>query len=241
MITNSRKFLRLIAGCLILGAFALWLSRQIWPTAKPGTVRTVKEAIKEFSPTAGQRLRQRFDDARVTFPPPRLLILALKRERRLEIYAPGDEGKWRLVHAYPILAASGQEGPKLQEGDRQVPEGFYRIELLNPNSQYHLSLRVNYPSPQDIRRALEEGRDPKNLGSDIMIHGKAVSAGCLAIGDSAIEELFLLCAKTGLDHIELVIAPCDLRMTTAHLTDASPSWTTGLHEQIKERLVELVE
>ncbi|MEX1117969.1 MAG: L,D-transpeptidase, partial [Terrimicrobiaceae bacterium] len=88
----------------------------------------------------------------------------------------------------------------------------------------------------DIQRAIEEGRDPKNLGSDIMIHGKAASAGCLAIGDPAIEELFLLCADTGLDAIELIIAPCDLRTTEALHPDSSPPWTTRLHQQIKDRL-----
>ncbi len=225
-----------------MGTLALWLSRQwLWPAAKPGTVRTVREVIKKFSPTAGRQLRQRFDEHGVTFPPPRVLLVAFKRERRLEIHAPDENGKWTLIHTFPILAASGQEGPKLKEGDRQVPEGFYRIELLNPNSRYHLSLRVNYPSPQDIRRALEDGRDAKNLGSDIMIHGKAASTGCLAVGDPAIEELFLLCAETGLDHIELLIAPCDLRTTSAHLTDSNPSWTASLHDQIKARLVQLIE
>ncbi len=242
MISPSRHLLRLIAGCLVLGAVMLWLSRHlIRPTTKPGTVRTVRDAIKEFSPTAGHRLRQHFDDRGLPFPPSRVLLLALKRERKLAIYVTGENGKWTLVHTYPILGASGKEGPKLEEGDRQVPEGFYRIELLNPNSRYHLSLRVNYPSAHDIQRALEEGRDAKNLGSDIMIHGKSASSGCLAVGDPAIEELFLLCAETGLDRIELVIAPCDLRTTSAQLDGSSPSWTTPLHTQIKERLATLTE
>jgi hypothetical protein len=235
-----RNVIRLVAGCLVLTALALWLSRHlIRPTAQPGTVRTVKDAIKEFSPTAGKRLRQHFDRSGLAFPPPRVLILAFKREKTLEIHVPGNDGKPTLLHTYPILAASGHEGPKLREGDRQVPEGFYRIELLNPNSRYHLSLRVNYPSPHDIQRASEEGREVENLGSDIMIHGKAVSAGCLAIGDPAIEELFLLCAKAGLDSVELLIAPCDLRISPASLPENTPPWTTDLHARIKERLQHL--
>ena len=235
-----RNFVRLAAGCLLFAAVAIWLSRHlIRPAPHPGTVRTIKDAIKEFNPTAGPRLRQHFDKSLLPFPPSRVLILALKREKKLEIYVPGHDGKWALLHAYPILAASGHEGPKLREGDRQVPEGFYRIELLNPNSNYHLSLRVNYPSPHDIQRALEEGRNTKNLGSDIMIHGKASSAGCLAIGDPAIEELFLLCAKTGLASIELLIAPCDLRTSSASLPENAPPWTTDLYDQISHRLRDL--
>ncbi len=238
----SQKSIRVILGCLVLGSLVLWLSRHLtWPGSKPASVRTVREVLKEFSPTAGIRLRERFQESGVAYPPAKLMLLALKRERRLEIHAQGDDKKWTLVHTYPILAASGHEGPKLQEGDRQVPEGFYRIELLNPNSRYHLSLRVNYPSPHDIQRALEEGRDPKNLGSDIMIHGKAASAGCLAIGDPAIEEIFLLCAETGLDHVELLIAPCDLRTSTANLPETVPPWSANLHAQIKQRLMEMTE
>ncbi|MEX1118017.1 MAG: hypothetical protein WEB60_04405, partial [Terrimicrobiaceae bacterium] len=143
---------RLIAGGLALGALAFWLSKQHFPQ-KPKPVRTVKEAVKEFSPTGGQRVRQRFEARGVAYPPARVLIIALKREMKLEIYAANSDEPWTWVHTYPILASSGHEGPKLQEGDRQVPEGFYRIELLNPNSRYHLSLRVNYPSPHDIQRA----------------------------------------------------------------------------------------
>ena len=92
-----------------------------------------------------------------------------------------------FVLADPILAASGVSGPK-REGDKQVPEGFYRIELLNPNSRYHLSLRVNYPNADDLERARQDGRALSTLGGDIMIHGGSASIGCLALGDPAVGE-----------------------------------------------------
>ena len=87
------------------------------------------------------------------------------------------------------LSNSRRERGLRPEGDKQVPEGFYRIELLNPNSRYHLSLRVNYPNADDIERAREDRRDLLNLGGDIMIHGGAESIGCIAIGNPAIEHL----------------------------------------------------
>jgi murein L,D-transpeptidase YafK len=71
--------------------------------------------------------------------------------------------------------ASGKAGPKLREGDGQVPEGIYRIDGLNPNSSYHLSLKLNYPNDFDLEQARTEGRT--ELGGDIFIHGKAVSIG----------------------------------------------------------------
>ena len=72
-------------------------------------------------------------------------------------------------------------------------------------------MRVNYPNPADIEQAGRDGRDLSMLGGDIMIHGGAESIGCIAIGDPAVEELFVLVARTGLDNVQLIIAPCDLR------------------------------
>lgn len=91
-----------------------------------------------------------------------------------------------------MLAASGGPGPKLREGDLQVPEGVYRLTAFNPNSSYHLSLRVDYPNAEDRAaedRAVARSDRRTSLGGDIFIHGKAVSIGCLAIGDPGIEEL----------------------------------------------------
>src|SRR5690606_4961 len=101
-------------------------------------------------------------------------------------------GVLRFVRALPVLAASGRVGPKLQYGDYQVPEGFYRIEALNPNSRFHLALRVNYPNAFDRAEAAREGRT--HLGGDIMIHGSNASVGCLAMGDVVSEDLFVLAA-----------------------------------------------
>ena len=122
----------------------------------------------------------------------------------------------------------------------RFPEGFYRIELLNPNSRYHLSLRVDYPNAADIEQAGRDGRDLSMLGGDIMIHGGAESIGCIAIGDPAVEELFVLVARTGLDDVQLIIAPRDLRQKSPKASDdAGPMWIAELHEQVRSEMAKL--
>jgi len=123
----------------------------------------------------------------------------------------------------------------LREGDQQVPEGIYSIESLNPNSSYHLSLRVNYPNVFDREQAAREGRT--NLGGDIMIHGGAVSVGCLAMGDEAAEDLFVLAADTGLTNITVILSPVDFRKgQRVPQTGAVPPWTASLYQTIQSNL-----
>jgi len=170
---------------------------------------TVDDRLAEFGAAAQQRLAPRFAAAGVAWPPPRAVFVAFKDARRLECYAPGADGALRFLHAWPILAASGEAGPKLREGDGQVPEGIYAVSSLNPNSAFHVSLRVDYPNAADRAQGARDGRD--RLGGDIMIHGGSVSIGCLAMGDPAAEELFTLAARCGLANLTVLIAPTDLR------------------------------
>lgn len=97
-----------------------------------------------------------------------------------------SDSNFSLFRTYEIAALSGDLGPKLEEGDRQAPEGFYAVVpgLLNPNSQYHLSMNIGYPNAYDVYH----GR----TGSYIMIHGSVVSIGCFAMTDPFIEEIYTL-------------------------------------------------
>jgi hypothetical protein len=229
----ASKIRLIVALSVLLIGFAVWYGMTFLATSSmPPQPRTIEQVLSALGP-AERRIRPAFERAKVTWPPHNLTLLALKTERRLELYASGAEESPRFILFYPIMAASGTSGPKLREGDKQVPEGFYRIELLNPNSRYHLSLRVNYPNLDDIQVARVEGRESAHLGSDIMIHGGAVSAGCLAIGDPAVEELFLLVARVGLDNVELVIAPWDFR--------SEKSAPEGAHVQLYSRLQQAIE
>jgi murein L,D-transpeptidase YafK len=175
-----------------------------------------------------------FVKAGVNYPPSSLVLLGLKEERILEVWAYDKMGKPRKVVQYPILAASGNAGPKLREGDRQVPEGKYRIEGLNPNSSYHLSLKLNYPNEFDRRIAKAENRI--NLGGDIFIHGNSVSIGCLAIGDKAIEELFILVSKVGKDRVTAIIVPYDFRARAPSMGNAQ-AWLDELYRGLERDLV----
>ena len=228
-----KKLLWLSAFLMLIG-FALWLYRQMQRPAitLPPKPRTIEDVVTILGPVLDPIWSKRCARAGVHYPPRHLVLIAWKEERRLELYAGDSKEDLHLIQTYPILAASGQAGPKLREGDLQVPEGFYRIELLNPNSLFHLSLRVNYPSPEDILRAQEEKRDTATLGRDIMIHGNSVSTGCLAIGDPAIEELFLLAARTGLDRIELLIAPRE-SIKLVEGDARQPAWILDRYERLR--------
>ncbi len=233
------RFLRsipVIVALLLVLAVGFWLVRFF----RPAVVKeeTIPSRLKAFGPKVEGRLRPAFDAAGVAYPPARVVLAAFKEEKRLELYAAGEGGALRRIRTYPIHAASGKLGPKLREGDRQVPEGCYRIEYLNPNSRFHLSMKLDYPNAFDRRHAAAEGRTKP--GSDIMIHGNAVSIGCLAMGDPAAEELFVLAALTGIQNVEVIIAPVDFRVRALPpgLEATLPSWTEELYGTIRKALAE---
>ena len=161
----------------------------------------------------------------------KLQILVFKSERSVEVHAPG----WEAPRIYPMMAFSGTLGPKLQEGDGQIPEGIYGIEYLNPNSSYYLSLKVTYPNASDRTRAKADGRT--NLGGDIMIHGKAVTIGCVPVGDDAIEDIFYLASEVGVKNVSVVIAPYDMRKGRKPELERSPlNWYPVLCNEINAAL-----
>lgn len=162
-----------------------------------------------------------------------LRILVFKHEGIVEVSAPG----WHVPRVHPMTARSGTLGPKLREGDGQIPEGFYRVESLNPNSRYHLALRLDYPNASDRARATGDGRS--GLGGDIMIHGSDRSVGCIAIGDPAIEELFCCAAAVGPENVSVLIAPYDMRRgPRPDLAPASaPVWYPDLCAALRAALL----
>ncbi|HEX7155343.1 MAG TPA: L,D-transpeptidase family protein [Thermoanaerobaculia bacterium] len=231
---------RLLIGALVvvvaLAAFAVF-GRAIWYPLylRVAGVRSVTDVVARYGPAARKRLKPHFDRAGVAWPPKRIAFLVFKKEKRVAVWAKGD-GEWRFIRDYPILAASGHAGPKLRQGDYQVPEGVYRLEWLNPNSSYHLSMKVNYPNEFDRSMATRDRRT--NLGGDIFIHGKAVSIGCVAVGDPAIEELFTLVAQTGHAKVKVIIAPNDLRTGGAVLHAGAPLWVAQLYRTVAAALTE---
>lgn len=193
--------------------------------------RTVADVVAETGATARERLLPRFEKAGVSYPPKAVTLLAMKDEHQLELWAKAD-AEYLLIHSYEIKKLSGVPGPKLREGDKQVPEGIYKIIGLNPNSAYHLSMKINYPNAFDLQHAQAEGRTEP--GTNIFIHGKAKSIGCLAMGDSNIEELFLLASEAGYENFTVAIAPYDPRRKTLKALPTSPPWTEDLYRSITQ-------
>ncbi|MCB9994723.1 MAG: murein L,D-transpeptidase [Hyphomicrobiaceae bacterium] len=114
-------------------------------------------------------------------------VRIFKQERRLEVWLkPRNETRYRLFRAYEICNYSGDLGPKLQEGDHQAPEGFYAVSKaqLNPNSRHHLAFNLGFPNAYD--RALER------TGSFLMVHGGCSSAGCYAVTDEKVDEIYAM-------------------------------------------------
>lgn len=199
---------------------------------------TVADRVTQYGEAVRDRLWPYFQAVQIPYPPARIVLLGLKEERLLVLYASAESAPFRLISAYPILAASGRPGPKLEEGDRQVPEGLYRIEGLNPNSRFHLSLKIDYPNAFDRRMADAEGRH--DLGGDIFIHGAAVSIGCLAMGNRVAEELFVLVAETGPGRVRVILTPWDFREKgSPSRISGLPPWIAGLYREIALALAEL--
>ena len=165
-------------------------------------------------------LRAAFKSAGVTYPPEAIFLRALKREARLELWARTGATPFQLIRSYPITYSCGEPGPKRREGDRQVPEGFYEIDRFNPESNFHLSLGLNYPNASDRLRS-----DQAQPGSDIFIHGGDGSIGCIPIGDENIEEVFLAAWDArahGQEKIEVHVFPAVMQ---------GPAWAKFVQEQ----------
>lgn len=138
-----------------------------------------------------------------------ILIVAYKDEEELKVWIKKKtEKQYQFLKKYDFCSNSGVLGPKRQQGDLQIPEGFYHIDIFNPFSNFYLSLRVSYPNYSD--RIL--GKKGK-LGGDIYIHGACCTIGCIPITDDKIKELYLLAIEAknaGQSKIPVIIFPAKL-------------------------------
>lgn len=204
------------------------------PLPADTTWRTTDDVLQQYRERVIARLQPRFQFADVEWPPREISLVVLKDTRLMELWARQD-GVWRHIKDYRVKGMSGGKGPKLREGDYQVPEGLYRIDLLNPNSAYHLSMRLNYPNRFDREMAAIEGRE--DLGGNIFIHGYDVSRGCLAMGNRAVEELFVLAAMLEESDIPVLISPRDFRFRPQlAVSEEDPAWIDRLNRRIARAL-----
>jgi murein L,D-transpeptidase YafK len=155
---------------------------------------------------------------------------AFKEEKQLEAWIRQRKtGKYELFRTWPIAALSGKPGPKLAEGDGQVPEGFYYVTpaLMKPDSTFHLAFNIGYPNAYD--------RHHGRTGSFIMIHGNRVSIGCLAMTDEKIEEIYTLCDAAltgGQKFFRVHIFP--FRMTDERMKRAESDRWSAFWKEIRE-------
>jgi murein L,D-transpeptidase YafK len=158
-----------------------------------------------------------------------MLVRIFKAESQLEIWKQRDDGRYYLFKTYPICDWSGGLGPKVNEGDRQTPEGFYLVSSsqLNPRSKYYLAFNVGFPNAYD--RAL--GR----TGGDIMVHGDCKSRGCFAMTDGLIEEIYIL-ARESLDGGQQAfqVQSFPFRMTNANMAKYKGDKWYGFWQNLKE-------
>src|SRR5436309_2630286 len=119
-----------------------------------------------------------------------ILVRIFKEESELEVWKEDKSGRFALLNTYPICRWSGELGPKFKQGDRQSPEGFYTITpgLMNPNSSYYLAINIGFPNKYDQAN----GR----TGQFLMIHGDCSSAGCYAMTDEQIAEIYALARES---------------------------------------------
>jgi murein L,D-transpeptidase YafK len=152
-----------------------------------------------------------------------VLIRVFKEEKTVEVWLKSKSSdKYIFYTSYAICRSSGILGPKRQEGDLQVPEGFYKINFFNAYSDYYLAMQVDYPNQSD--KIL--GRKP--FGGEIMIHGNCVTIGCIPITDDKIKELYLICLfSKGAGH-EAVVHSFPFKLDANKLEEAKKQYSKSL-------------
>ena len=195
---------------------------------------TVETILNKIENKVSERLGMRIGTIgyKMEFPK-EIILVAFKEEKILQVYTKDDSGI-KLLKEYPFTAYSGKLGPKLRDGDRQIPEGIYKIEYLNPNSSYYLSLKLNYPNEYDKAKTKLSSID--EMGKDIFIHGKASTIGCIPIGDEAIEEVFVLANYAISKGIKVIISPRDFRKDDDIPEIENIDWEEELYTLIKDEL-----
>jgi murein L,D-transpeptidase YafK len=158
-----------------------------------------------------------------------ILVRIFKEESELEVWKQDTSGRYALLKVYPICRWSGDLGPKVKEGDRQAPEGFYAITpgLMNPNSNYYLAINTGFPNAYD--------RANNRHGAFLMIHGDCSSRGCYAMTDEQIGEIYSLAREAFVGgQKEFQVQAYPFRMTPANLARHRNNPNLAFWKMIKE-------
>ncbi|MEZ4467578.1 MAG: hypothetical protein R3F60_02450 [bacterium] len=175
------------------------------------TTQKAKPRVAAAYQRHGAEVEAAFRAAGAAWPPRAIFLRAFKADAVVELWAAPPDAKRRYVkvRSFPVCAQSGVLGPKRRVGDYQVPEGFFTIDRFNPQSSYHLSLGLDYPTIADRART-PRGVSP---GGDIFVHGRCVTIGCLPLQDDPMEALYVAAVEArsaGQSHIPVHVFPCRL-------------------------------
>ncbi len=216
---DKRKYPRKILYLtLLLGLFLFIAPSFAAPTLTPRAAELLR--------SAKIRITNELTDKGFTLGQP-IFMRIFKIPGDLEVWIKKDD-TFDFFKKYAICCYSGYPGPKLMEGDWQSPEGFYSVSAnqMNPNSNYHLAFNVGYPNTFDRAR--------NRTGSAIMVHGECSSRGCFAMGNSQMEEIYLLAHSAltaGQQHFDLHIFP--FRLTARNLFKFRSSPWIGFWKKLR--------
>ena len=184
--------------------------------------RLPEKATKELSPELLSLLHQKH------MPKHSLILVRIfKEEAELEVWKQDTTGRFRLLKIYPICRWSGDLGPKMHEGDRQTPEGFYTItpKLMNPNSDFYLAINTGFPNTFD--------KANNRNGTFLMIHGDCASSGCYAMTDEQIGEIYSLARDSLVGGPSFQVQAYPFRMTPANLARHRTNPHTAFWKMLK--------
>lgn len=210
---------------IALPAVALALA-HVFPCAPASALEVVTKPEATPAKTAPASLAKRLDAAGFTRGAP-IYIRIFKAEAALEVWMQRGD-RFELFQSYPVCKFSGDLGPKLAEGDRQAPEGFYTVSpsQLRWTGRWYRGLDLNFPNPYDA----EQGR----TGSAILIHGGCASIGCYAMTNAVVDELFELATEAfdgGQARIAVHVYP--FRMTAANVAKHNAEAWASFWDRLK--------
>lgn len=174
------------------------------------------------------RLSERLAEKGVKMGAP-ILLRAFKSESEFEVWIRKDDGAYVLFATYPVCHWSGTLGPKLREGDKQTPEGFYTVtrRQMHHVGRWPRSLNLGFPNVFDQAQARN--------GSHILVHGGCSSVGCFAMTNAVIEEIYGFAERAiagGQTHVPVHVFP--FRLTEANLQQQKDSPWYSFWTNLKE-------
>lgn len=199
----------IVLAALVGATYSPWAVGQESAPREGGSIRQQQLRFPRVRTASQEKdgvLRKMLEKKGLVYPPRTMLLRAFKKEGALELWVASSEtGPYTLVKTYGICATSGVLGPKRRFGDEQVPEGFYDLDFFNPQSNFFLSLHINYPNAADRILGFRA-----NLGGTIYLHGNCASIGCIPITDDGIKEVYWLAVLVrdgGTKYLPLQIFP----------------------------------